>query len=172
MSLSPIIVLHHLFIMCKNQPLYYYNFCRQPGPVSYHGDDLSKEGYILRSKSWENEEERNTKSQGMNLFLKSEFKHKRHISGSNTEMPPTNCQGIHQPANTGDELVTHRHHSTLRGQRRGSNPSAEPHDLLLGRTVSYYYKSKDELGGGRAGSSNLSSLVVTSKTVNFPSAIW
>jgi len=45
-SLSPIIVLHHLFIMCKNQPLYYYNFCRQPGPVSYHGDDLSKEDYI------------------------------------------------------------------------------------------------------------------------------
>lgn len=45
-SLSPIIVLHHLFIMCKNQPLYYYDFCRQPGPVSYHGDDLSKEVYI------------------------------------------------------------------------------------------------------------------------------
>lgn len=45
-SLSPIIVLHHLFIMCKNQPLYYYNFCRQPRPVSYHGDDLSKEVYI------------------------------------------------------------------------------------------------------------------------------
>lgn len=64
-------------------------------------------------------------------------------------MPLAALLGIHQTANTEDESMTHKHYNTLRGQRLGFNPSAESRDLLLERPISYYYKSKDKIGGGR-----------------------
>lgn len=73
--------------------------------------------------------------------------------------------------------MTHKHYRTLRGQRLGFNPSAESHDLLFGRPISYYYKSKDKIGrwrtgwdGRQAATAIFPSLAVTSKTVNFTSA--
>lgn len=94
--------------------------------------------------------------------------------GSNAEMPLTTLLGIHQPANTEDESMSHKHYSMLRGHRLGFNPSAESHDLLFGRPISYYYKSKDKTGGRRtdwnskqAATVIFPSLAATSMTVNF-----
>lgn len=70
--------------------------------------------------------------------------------------------------------MSHKHYSTLRGHRLGFNPSAESHDLLFGRPISYYYKSKDKTGGRRtdwnskqAATVIFPSLAATSMTVNF-----
>jgi len=73
--------------------------------------------------------------------------------------------------------MTHEHYNTLRGQRLGFNPPAESHDLLIERPISYYYKSKYKIGGGRPGwngrqaaTAIFPSLAVTSKAENFISA--
>lgn len=67
-------------------------------------------------------------------------------------MPPPTSLGIHQPANTGDEAMIHRHYDALGGQWLGFNPSAESHDLLLGRTICIAINQKIKGGErGRAG---------------------
>lgn len=73
--------------------------------------------------------------------------------------------------------MTHGHYGMLRGQRLGFNPSPKSHNLLSGRSILYYCKSKGEIGGGKTGWNSrqaattiLPSLVVTSKTVNFTPA--
>lgn len=47
--------------------------------------------------------------------------------------------------------MAHKHYNMHRGQRLGFNPSAQPHDLLLGKLNCYYDKSKDKARGGRTG---------------------
>lgn len=66
-------------------------------------------------------------------------------------MQQTTQLGIHQPANKEDESMAHKHYNMHRGQRLGFNPSAQPHDLLLGKLNCYYDKSKDKARGGRTG---------------------
>lgn len=45
--------------------------------------------------------------------------------------------------------MAHKHYNMCRGRRLGSNPSAQPHDLLFG--ISYYHKSEHKARGGRTG---------------------
>lgn len=48
--------------------------------------------------------------------------------------------------------MAHKHYDMCRGRRLGSNPSAQPHDPLFGRLISYYDKSKHKAReGGQVG---------------------
>lgn len=116
-----------------------------------------------------------TKSLKWTCFSKSEFKRQKAHLGQQHWDATNNL--VKNPSTCQYRGCLNDSQALLYAQRLGFNPSAKSHDLLLGRPISYYYKSKDKMEVGRTGwnrrqvaTAIFPSLAVTSKTEDFTSA--